>query len=290
MKAKVILNLVLVLAVTAIALFAILKPEEKKADTGIRVLDLKRDQVSKIAIERKGAPAVHLEKQGDGWHVTAPFTARADRSQVDRILDLTSASAKQKFPREDLARFDLESPPLRVTLDDRAIAFGRLNDVTNEQYAATADAVYALAPFYGYGIPAEADKLASRKLLGDDEQPVAFDFGGYRVARDDKGQWSESGASAAQAKIPMSQDEFNRWADEWRVTHALAVEPARGAAGKKRITVKFKNGKSAEMLADTTATGFALLRTDQGMIYRFGAEAGRRLMDPHLTATKEPAK
>jgi hypothetical protein len=224
MKAKVILNLLLVLAVTAIALFAILKPKEK-ADPGIPVFDLKREQVSRIMIERKGAPAVKLEKQADGWHIVAPFTARTDRNQVDRILDLTSASAKQKFPREDLARFDLESPPLQVTLDDKAIAFGRINEVTNEQYAATADAVYLLAPFYGYGIPDQADKVASRKLLGDDEQPVAFDFGGYRVARDDKGQWSESGASAAQARVPVSQDEFNRWADEWRVTHALAVEP-----------------------------------------------------------------
>jgi hypothetical protein len=54
--------------------------------------------------------------------------------------------------------------------------------------------------------------------------------------------------------------------------------------------VKFKNGKSASLLAGATPTGFALLRTDQNMLYRFGAEVGRRLMDPHLTATKEPAK
>ncbi|HWA14416.1 MAG TPA: DUF4340 domain-containing protein [Burkholderiales bacterium] len=289
MKAKVILNLVLVLAVTAVALFAILKPQQQKADPGIRLLDMTRDQVSRIAIERKGAPAVRLEKQGDGWHVTAPFTARADRNQVDRILDLTGAVAKQKLPRGDLGRFDLDPPQLRVTLDDRAVAFGRINEVTNEQYAATADAVYLLAPFYGYGIPDEGGKLASRKLLGDDEHPVAFDFGGYRVERDDKGRWSEGGASAAQAKVPVSQDEFNRWADEWRVTHALAVEPYKGGAGKQRIAVKFRNGKSVNLLAGTTPAGFTLLRTDQNMLYRFGAEVGRRLMDPHVAAARAAA-
>jgi hypothetical protein len=288
MKAKVILNLVLVLAVTAVALFAILKPQQK-ADPGIRLLDVARDQVSRIAIERKGAPAVRLEKQGDGWHVTAPFTARADRNQVDRILDLAGAVAKQKLPREDLGRFDLDPPQLRVTLDDRAIAFGRINEVTNEQYAATAQAVYLVAPFYGYGIPDEGGELASRKLLGDDEQPVAFDFGGYRVARDDKGQWSESGASAAQAKAPLSQDEFNRWADEWRVTYALAVEPGKAGPGGQRVTVKFRNGQSANLLAAKTPTGFTLLRTDQNMLYRFGAEVGRRLMDPHVAAAKPAA-
>lgn len=288
MKAKVILNLMLVLAVTAIALFALRPPQ--KDDTGIKVMDVKREQVSRIAIERRGAVPIRLEKRADGWHIAAPFNARADANQVDRILDVTGATAKQKLPHEDLARFDLDPPQLKVTLDERTIGFGRINDITNEQYAATTESVYLLAPFYGYGIPADADKIASRKLLGDDEQPVAFDFGSYRVARDDQGKWTESGASPAQAAVAVSQDEFNRWADEWRVTHALAVEPYKSGAGKQRVTVKLKNGKSVSLVAGNSATGFTLLRTDQNMIYRFGPEVGRRLMDPHLTATKEPAK
>jgi hypothetical protein len=285
MKAKVILNLLLVLAVTAIALFAIRQPQQKQ-DTGSKLVELKREQVSRIAIERRNAAPIRLEKQADGWHVVAPYTARADQSQVDRILDLTTATAKQKLAREDLARFELDPPQLTVTLDDRAVTFGRINDVTSEQYVATADAVYLVAPFYGYGVPGEAEKLTSRKLLGDHEQPVAFDFGGYRVVRDDKGTWSESGTPPSRATDKLSQDEYNRWADEWRVTYALAVEPHKGSAGKQRVVVKFKDGKSVSLVAASTATGLSLLRTDQDMVYRFGIDAGRRLMDPHAAVTK----
>lgn len=285
MKSKVILNLLLVLAVTGLALFAILRPD-KKNDVGTKLVELKREQVTKIGIEhRKGAP-IQLEKRSDGWHVTAPFTSRADIGQVDRVLDLTSATARQKLPREDLARFDLDPPQAKVTLDNHAIAFGRINDITNEQYAATADAVYLVAPFYGYGIPADAGKLASRKLLAEDEIPVAFDFGGYQVVRDEKGRWSTAGTVPGKPVAELSQDEFNRWADEWRVTYAVTAERYKSGAGKQRVTLRFKNGKSAIMQAADADAGFTLLRSDENMLYRFGAQTGKRLMNPHVAADK----
>jgi len=283
MKSKVILNLVLVLAVTALALFAILRPAQKK-DPGARLFELKREQVTRIGIEHRNGVPIRLEKRADGWHVTAPFTSRADPGQVDRVLDITSATVKQKLPREDLARFDLDPPQIKVTLDDKTLAFGRINDITSEQYAATADAVVLLAPLYGYGVPADAGKIASRKLLADDEVPVAFDLGNRKIIRDDKGQWSASGS--APAGTGMSQDEFNRWADEWRVTYALSVEPYKSGAGRQRVTLRFKNGKSLALLAGATDSGFTLLRTDENMLYRFGAQAGRRLMDPQVAAAK----
>jgi hypothetical protein len=286
MKAKVILNLVLVLAVTAIALYAILQSKQKP-DPGTRISQLQRDAVSRIAIERKGAAPVRLERAGGGWRIVAPFTARADTGQVDRMLDVTAATARQKLPREGLARFALEPPALRVVLNDESIDFGQVNELTNEQYVATADAVYLVAPFYGYGIPPDAGKLASRKLLADDETPVAFDLGTRRVVRDDKGQWSMAGSWPAQPGSTPTQDEFNRWADEWRATYALAAEPATGGAGKgQRITVRFKDGRSVVMRADTSASGMSLVREDEKMRYQFGADAGRRLLDPRLSAAK----
>ena len=285
MKSKIILNLLLVLAVTAIALFAILRPAEKK-DPGTKLVDLQREQVTRISIERRKAAPIWLEKRTDGWHVTAPFKSRADIGQVDRVLDLTTAAAKQKLPREDLARFDLDPPQVKVMLDDQAIAFGRINDITNEQYAATADAVYLVAPFYGYGVPADASKLASRKLLADDEVPVAFDFGRYQVVRDDKGRWSTSGAAPGKSASELSQDEFNRWADEWRVTYAVAAEPSTIGAGNQGVTLRFKNGKSVIMKAAGADSGFTLLRSDENMLYRFGAQTGKRLMSPHVAAGK----
>ena len=290
MKAKVLLNLVLVLAVTAIALYAILQRKPEK-DPGERIAQLQRDAVDRILIERKGEGAIRLEKAANGWRIVAPFGARADTGQVDRVLDITGATARQKLPREGLAGFGLDPPALRVTLNDVVVAFGQVNELTNEQYVATLDAVYLVAPFYGYGVPPDAGKLASRALLADDEIPVDFDFGARRVVRDDKGQWSMPGAWPARAGNTPTQDEFNRWADEWRVTHALATEPVKAGAGGQRITVRFKNGRSVVLRAAATASGFSLLREDEKMRYQLGAETGQRLMDPRATlANENPAK
>jgi len=285
MRAKLLLNLALALAVAGLAAYVFLRPAEK-AEPGIRLTGLSRDQVTRVAIERRKTAPIRLEKRDGHWRMLAPFESRTDDTQADRIVDLVSATARSKLPREDLARFELDPPQVKVTLNDEAFAFGRVNEVTNEQYLATADAVFLVAPFYGYGIPDDATKLVSRMLLGPDEVPEAFDFGGRRVVRDEKGQWTLQGAPSPQGAAALSQDDFNRWADEWRLTSALAAEPYKGPGGKQRITVRFKNGESAVFQIVESATGFGLVRTGQNLLYRFGAEVGRRLMDPRAVAAK----
>ncbi len=175
---------------------------------------------------------------------------------------------------------------MKLTLNDQSFAFGRINDITYEQYVATAGAVYLVAPFYGYGIPTEATKLVSRKLLDDAEVPVAFDFGRYRIARGDRGAWTIEGAYPSQPRKPLSQDDFNRWADEWRFTSSLGAEPRRRVRGEGRLVVQFKDGKKVTMEIVQKRPDFLLVRGDENMQYRFGAEVGRRLLDPQAVAEK----
>lgn len=285
MKSKVILNLVLVLALAALALYAYFRPKGESAPE-IRLSQLKRDEIARITVEHRGSPTIQLEKRDGKWRLTAPLTTRADPNQVDRLADIAGATAKQKLPATELGRFDLDSPATRVTLNDQAFSFGRINDVTYEQYVAAGDGVYLIAPFFGYGIPTEATKLVSRKPLDDGEIPVAFDFGRYRFVRDDKGKWSAEGAFPRKKDTPLSQDDFNRWADEWGVTSALSAEPSRGGGARERLVVRFRNGKAVTMEILQKQPEFLLVRTDENMQYRFGAEVGRRLLDPYVVAGK----
>jgi hypothetical protein len=269
MKSKVLVNLVLVLLLTGLALFAFYRPKEQ-SDPGIRLTQLKRDDINRITVERRGSPTIQLQKRDGGWRISAPLQTRADPIQVDRLTDIATATARHKLPPGDPGRYQL----------------GRVNDVTYEQYVATAGAVYLVAPFYGYGIPTGVTKLVSRKLLDDAEVPVAFDFGRYRIVRDDRGTWSIAGAYPAQQRKPLSQDDFNRWADEWRFTSSLGAEPRRGTRGKDRLVVQFKDGKKVPMEIVQKQPEFVLVRSDENMQYRFGAEVGRRLLDPHVVAGK----
>jgi hypothetical protein len=283
MRSKILLNLALIAALVALSLYVFFRPKHE-TDPTFRLMQLKRDEVTRITLEHNGAPAIKLEKQGSAWQMLTPLKAQAEPTQVDRLVDIVNARAKQKLPLADLGRFGLDPPQARVTLNDQAISFGRINDVTYEQYVAAADGVYLVPPFYGYGIPADAGKLLSRRLLDEDEVPVAFDFGGYRIVRDDKGTWSGSPAFVTTKEQALSQDDFNRWADEWRHTSALSVAPDKGNHAREKVTVRFKDGKVVVMRIIQKEPDFQLVRSDNDLRYHFGVEVGRRLLDPRVVA------
>ena len=285
MKSRILLNLTLIAALAALSLYAYFKPWQDAAPT-IKLTLLKRDEVTRIAVEPRGAAAIKLEKHDGAWRIVAPLNAQADATQVDRLVDIVNASAKQKLANADLVQLDLNPPQVRVTLNDQAFAFGRVNDITYEQYVAAADGVYLVPPLYGYGIPTDATKLLSRRLLDAGEVPVAFDFGRYRIVRDNKGSWAAGGEFATAKEASLSQDDFNRWADEWRYTSALSVEPDKGSRAREQVTVRFKDGKAVTMRILQKEPDFQLVRNDNAMRYHFGVQVGHRLLDPRVVAKK----
>lgn len=285
MKSKILLNLTLIAALVALSLYTYFKPWQEAAPS-IKLTQLKRDDITRIAVEPRGAAAIKLEKLDGAWRMVAPLKAQAEATQVDRLVDIVNANAKQKLARADLVQFDLNPPQVRVTLNDQAFAFGRVNEITYEQYVATGDGVYLVPPLYGYGIPTDATKLLSRRLLDAGEVAVAFDFGRYRIDRDDKGTWATSGELPAAKDPPLSQDDFNRWADEWRYTSALSVEPDKNSRSREQVSVRFKSGKAVTMRIVQKEPDFQLVRGDNSMRYHFGVEVGHRLLDPRVVAKK----
>ena len=286
MKAKVLINLALIAALVALSLYVYFKPWQDKAAT-IKITQLKRDDVTRIAIEPRGLAPIKLEKHDGTWRIVAPFEAQADGPPVDRLVDIVGATAKQKLANADLRQLDLNPPAMRVILNDQAFSFGRVNDITYEQYVSTADGVYVVPPLYGYGIPTEAAKFLSRRLLDSGEVPVAFDFGRYRIARDGEGKWTASGEFTLSKERPLSQNDFNVWADEWRYTSALSVAPdGKDNASRDKVTVRFKDGKTVTMRIMQKDPDFQLVRNDNRMRYHFGVEVGQRLLDPRVVAKK----
>ena len=285
MKSRVLLNLTLIAALVALSLYAYFKPRQDAAPT-IKLTLLKRDEETRIVVEPRGAAALKLEKLDGTWRIVAPLNAQADATQVDRLVDIVNAYAKQKLANADLVQLDLSPPQVRVTLNDQAFAFGRVNDITYEQYVAAAGGVYLVPPLYGYGIPTDATKLLSRNLLDAGEVPVAFDFGRYRIIRDDKGNWAADGEFATAKEASLSQDDFNRWADEWRFTSALSVEPDKSSRAREQVIVRFKDGKAVTMRILQKEPDFQLVRSDNAMRYHFGVAVGHRLLDPRVVARK----
>lgn len=93
-------------------------------------------------------PEIRLERKGDSWKVVAPVESDANLDSVKQILSLLDARSDRKLAAEDLSRFGLDKPVLRIRFDSTELDFGILNPLTGRQYAKCGNAVYLVSAKY----------------------------------------------------------------------------------------------------------------------------------------------
>lgn len=283
MKSRLILNLALLLALVGLGLYAYLRPgEEKKPE--IAITQLHRADVDSVRIQRGAEMDVQMQKRNGAWLMLHPYQTRADPLQVDRLLDITLATASDMFPEENLARYGLEPAIATVTLNDQLFQFGSINEVTNEQYLSSDGNIYLVRTYLGYNVPLDVNKLLSHKLLGENEKPVAFDFGSWKAEKNDKGAWSLQGQLHPEREVTPTPDELNIWVAEWNLASALSVTPYQGKPHGERIEIRFIDGASATFQVLSRQPDVRLLRVEENMVYQLGTDAGGRLLDPYRVA------
>jgi hypothetical protein len=275
MKRAWLVNLLLLVGVVGLALYAVYRP--KQADQPKHKLtQLTASTVKRIRIEPRDGPRIELEKRGESWFLTAPVEARADRSQVDRLLDVLQATSQEKLPATDLARFDLDQPRLKVSFDDQTIAFGTSNSLTQEQYVLAGDGVYLLSPYFGSAVPTRPDRVLNHALFREGEKPLGFIFPQFRVIQHE-GKWTVEPPPPDEKNQP-SADELNRWVDEWRFASSLVTQPASGRKPSKQVQVQLADGKALSFGVLREGPELVLLREDEKLEYQFSADSGRKLM------------
>lgn len=279
MKSRSLLNLALLVLVAGLGVFLYLKPKPAAAPE-IRLSGLKPDEIQRISVERPGRPAVNLDKQGGAWFVTAPFRARADSFQVQHLLEVLSATSPQRLPAAGLSRFDLDQPALRVTIGPQRFSFGMLNLLTHQQYVETAGSVYLISAGYGGTVPSQAADYASHRLLTSAEQPVGFTFPDFSLSQTN-GDWSLTPPQPG-----LSQDDFNRWVDDWRYASSLATEPYSGSPSLGKIGIALKGGKRLSLEILQWQPELVLLRPDESMEYHFASGMAKQLLAPPAASPK----
>lgn len=276
MKNRLWLNAALLAAVAVLALVAYFRPHQSEPEH--RLSALKAADVRKIRIDVAGNPPLALERTESDWRLTAPVAARADSFQTQRLLAILDATSKDRLPAAGLARFDLNEPYARVTLDQQTFSFGAVNQMSREQYVLTQDGVYLVPLRYGAALPKTVLQLVSKQLFAADEAPVAFEFRDFSLAQQD-GKWVMSPAPA-----DMSQDDINRWIGEWRLATALAVQAADNRKPLATIKVRLGNGSDLTLAVLQREPELVLARGDQPFAYQFAGETAKRLLAPPAAA------
>lgn len=275
-------NGLLFAVVAALGAYIYFKPA-RDARVEYSLSSLKPQEVKSVRVERPGTAPLLLERQPDGWHIAAPFEARADVLRVHQILALAEAKSLHRLPATDLTHFELDQPVARVTLADQTFSFGLVNAITREQYVLSGEVVYTLHPRYGAALPANPAEAASRQLLAADETPVRIELREFTVEQRN-GRWALMPSAGA-----MSQDDLLRWVEEWRLASALRVEPRGKGKALSEIRVRLKNGDNFTFAVLARQPELVLARSDEKLQYHLRAEVAKRLLSPPAAARSEPA-
>ena len=277
------LNALLLVVVAALGALVYFKPGGD-APVEHSLSQLKPSDVKSIRIERQGAAAISLEKKEGGWVITSPLAARADESHVQRLIEIVGAKSAHRLAAGGLERFELEPPAARVILAGQTFGFGMVNALTREQYVLAGDAVYAVNPRYGTALPANPLDLASRQLLGVSETPLRIELKEFSVEQRD-GKWALSPAPRSE----LSQDDFVRWVDGWRLASAIRVETYVGGKARPDIKIQLKNGGSFTLGILSSGANLVLARPDEKLQYYFRIDTAKGLLAPPSAAGEERA-
>ena len=289
MKARWLVNLVLLLLVAGIVTFLYVRPQSE--DTGQKSHALSTHKLadfSRIRVEfPTQAPAV-FEKVDGYWHIVEPLSARADQMSIQRILSIVAAESQDKFPATELARFGLDKPKLKLVLDDEEFLFGTYNPVSGEQYVAHQDAVYLLSPVYAESASIQIVELIDKNPLKPTETAAGFDFSRLEQWEDIRlnvdlvdGNWQTTPSN-----LKFSQDGMNAWLEStWVNARAKSVEPY---TPDRRQTypsfeVKLKDGGKVHFDKLQESPELLLGRPDEGMLYHIEPDVGFTMLNPPVT-------
>lgn len=266
---------VLTACVAALALFAWIKPP-KPQPGALAVSALKPAEARDVRVLRKGRLLAVLERREREWHLREPIAVPAEAFQVERLLAVLDAKARQNYPASDAAKFELDAPLAELIINDQRFAFGAINNVTREQYVLTQNQIYALELRFAAAIPNDALALARRSVLGPGDTPVAFEFGEFTVRYDGK-KWVTSPASGE-----ASQDDFNRWVAQWREGSALRTEMLDRQQPAKVFRITLKDNTRIALGITHTDSELIVRRADLGLQFVFVGDIGEQMLAPPL--------
>jgi hypothetical protein len=292
MRARWLVNLVLLLLVAGIVSFLYLRPApENKPQKSYELSTLKLSDFSKLSVEFPAKAPVVFKKIDGYWHIAQPYKARANQMSIQRILSIVAATTTEKFPATDLVRFGLDHPVLKVKMDNEEFLFGTFNPVSGEQYVAYKDAVYLLSTTYSEAASIQVVELIDKNPLKPTEKIAGFDFGRLEQWEDIRlnvdlvdGKWK---VSAANAK--PNQNDMNEWLDNtWTHATATSVEPY---SPDRKTTypsfeVKLQGGSKVHFDKIQESPELLLGRPDEGMIYHFPQDIGFTMLNPPVNLPK----
>lgn len=282
MTTRGILNLILLLGVAALALVTIYQPGIKPPPAPIKLTTVLPEQIKHIQIESAGKPTLTLEKQDGHWRITAPQALPADDGRVNSLLRLVQETSQARFTArpEELRKYKLEHPAIRLTLDKLVFTFGDTDPINGRRYVQIGTTVHLITDMYYYQLDTDLPSFVSTRLLPDQATITALTLPTIALNHDAQGHWQ-----LQPEQTGIGADAIQILIDAWHNNTALWVKRYEKGTTLGSITVQLTTPAQAlhfDIMAKQPE--LILARPDIGMQYHLNPESAKALLElpvPH---------
>lgn len=280
-RARLNLGLMVVAAGLGAAVFF----SQKKDEKGPPLTGLAADAVTHIALEHPGQPGIRLEKRDARWYFGAPVTAEVDEFEINALLGLATAEAKESVTGATLKNLGLDPPKYTVTLNDVQIAVGDVEPIQFRRYVKVGDVVSLIEDPPSAALDADYSDLVAKGVLPAGSEIASIELPKLKLAKAD-GKWALTPADPN-----AGADQMQRLADAWKNARAMWNERAAGPAPKgERVKVTFADGTAREFVVAARDPQFKLHRPDLGVNYVLSKALADEMLQLPPPAAPAPAE
>ncbi len=266
MQSRWLVNLLLLIAIAALALVALYEPGIDEAPRVQALTALDQEQIDTVRVHRPPRDELVLTRQpGGGWAIAGHKVLPADQLQVSALTRLAQQKPVRSYPvaELDLARLALEPPRASVMLNDIQVDFGDTEPLEGLRYVRVGAQVHLTPDLYQHLIDAGFSQFVQRRLLPEQASISSLGLPAFSVKKSD-GDW------VTEPQQDVSADRIQQLIDNWQQAAALRVTSTDASTAGERIEVVLDDpAQPLVFIIVDREPDLVLLRPDQGLEYHW---------------------
>ena len=293
MKSRWLINigLLLIVLVTSFYSWTIFKKEPVES-LRFELTKFKLSDFKELKIDFPSKISTHFKIIDNNWRMISPHNARADEFYVYRILSLVAASSLEKLKTDDLSKYGLDQPNLKITflgdgLEEQFL-FGTYNPINEDQYVLYKDNVYLISGGYSETSSFMPVELIDKNPIAKFDKIKSFDFSRLEQWQDSrlKLNYTNNNIWSVKSKnLSIIQADVNEWFEmTWKNIPAKSVEPYKmnERLGYKSFDIVLNNNQKLTFYRIQESPELLLFRKDEGLLYHFPSDLGFTMLNPHV--------
>jgi len=256
----------------------------------------KLSDFNELKIDFPSRISTHFKIIDNHWRMLSPHKARAEELYVYRILSILATSSLEKLSSDDLSKYGLDQPNLKITFLGNNLKevflFGTYNPINEDQYVLYKDNVFLISGGFSETAAFMPTELIEKNPIAKYEKIKSFNFSRLEQWQDSRlklnninNAWNVEGKN-----LLIAQSDVNEWYEmTWKNIPAKSVKPYKmdERIGYKSFDIVLKDNKKLTFYRIEESPELLLFRKDEGLLYHFPSDLGFTMLNPHVQQKEE---